>query len=494
MAAETSFKLKADIGPFKTAMTEAKAATKTLDAELKLAQAQFKATGDAEQYLDTRSKVLAQQMTQQQKAADAARSALEQMRNAGVEPTSTAYQNMERSLYEAERQLVQLRQEADKTGNEVLDLSKDSDKLAKSLDEIGKSTRFSAIANGFQSIATIAQTVWSTVQRIGRTIGDSADWADELGTTAKRYGLSTTELQQYQYAARFVDTEVESILKARDKLMQKAKGEDFLSLIDGMDQYAVKLKDQNGDVRDSMDVFWDFIDVLGEFKNETERDTVAQEYFGKSFRDLNTLVEAGRSGWEKYMSEADVVDDGTISKLQQLDDSLEKLDSKWNALKNTAVAGFAPAITAALDGILWSINNVLSAWDALNRAFGGDGILPSTYTESEFMANWNATSNGAPMKKVYNAEALAADVGEESAQATVSAYAAGVEANVSAAYAAGAALGAAAAQGVGAGAGAVGNTTNNNTTQNFGDTYNYYSNGYEGYTEAQRRALAGYGG
>ena len=73
MAAETSFKLKADIGPFKTAMTEAKAATKTLDAELKLAQAQFKVTGDAEQYLDTRSKVLAQQMTQQQKAADAAR-------------------------------------------------------------------------------------------------------------------------------------------------------------------------------------------------------------------------------------------------------------------------------------------------------------------------------------------------------------------------------------------------------------------------------------
>lgn len=481
------------IGDFKNAMNEARTATKTLEAEMKLAQTQFKATGDAETYLQQRTQILANQISQQQKAADAARSALETMKTSGVDPASAAYQQMERSLYDAERQLVLLRQEADKTGDELLDTSTDADKLKTSLDDIGKASRFTAIATGFQAVANIVQTVWSNVQRIGRTIADSADWADDLITQSKRYGLSTEELQRYQYASRFVDTEVDTILKARDKLMQKTKGEGILFLSDGMTQYAIELQNAEGQARDSMDVFWDLIDTLREYKNETERDAVAQEYFGKSFRDLNTLVEAGRSGWEKYMADADVVDDSSIEKLGQLDDALERLDSKWTTLKNTTLAGFAPAIESALDGVLKYINNILVGWDSLNRAFGGEGILPRTYTQTDFIKN--ITGEGAPAKGAYDPGALAAEVGAESAMETVNAFAAGTAESAEAAYAAGAALGAAAAAGfAAAAAGAGGSTTNNNTTQNFGNTYNYYNNGYEAYNEQQQRQLAGYGG
>ena len=486
------------IGEFKNAMNEARMATRTLDSEMKLAQAQFKATGDAETYLQQRTAILAQQISQQEKAAQAARSALEAMRAGGVEQSSRAYQDMQRAVYDAERQLVQLRQEADKTGDEVLDLSSDSEKLSKSLDDIGKTSRFTAIANGFQAVATITRTVWNNVQRIGRTVGESADWADDLITTSKRYGLTTTELQQFEYAARFVDTEVSSILKARDKLMQKAKGEDMLFLSDGLTQYGVALKEAEGKTRDTMDVFWDFIDVLGQYKDETERDAIAQEYFGKSFRDLYTLVEAGRSGWEEYMENAKVVDDKDVQKLGELDDTLEELDASWQKLKNTVVADFAPGVTKAIkdvtvavgwigDAVEWVFDLFSSSEEGFGGATGGGG-----HTDGE------GAGRAYVLSKQAELEAQAALTGAESGEATVSAFASGAAEAAEYAYNAGAAMGAAFASGAASAAATFGsgwgNTTNNNTTQNFGDTYNYYNSGYAGYTEEQQRQLAGYGG
>ena len=493
--AQGSVSLKAVVGPFKTAINEAKAATKSLDQELKLAQAQFKATGDSETYLAQRSRILSSQMQQQESAAKSARDAMAAMTANGIKETSVEFQRMNRAALEAETRLEQLRMEASKTGDEVLDLSSDSEKLSKSLDDIGKTSRFTAIANGFQAVATITRTVWNNVQRIGRTVGESADWADELITTAKQYGMSTTELQQYQYASRFVDTEVSAILKARDKLMQKTKGEGMLFLTDGMTQYGVALRDADDQARDTMDVFWDFIDVLGQFANETERDTIAQEYFGKSFRELNTLVEAGRSGWEEYMNRADVVSESDIERLGQLDDQLEEIDSKWEHLKNTTIAGFAPAISAALDGAVAYVSNFVESVDSLLKGFGildsDEGlqrpIVSTGFTGKKPMADFSSELKEA-----------AESAGEASGEATVSAFASGAAEAAEYAYNAGAAMGAAFASGAASAAATFGsgwgNTTNNNTTQNFGDTYNYYNSGYAGYTEEQQRQLAGYGG
>lgn len=493
--AQGSVNLKAVVGPFKTAINEAKAATKSLDQELKLAQTQFKSTGDAEQYLAQRSRILSNQMQQQESAAKNARDAMEAMAKNGVQPTSVEFQRMNRAALEAETRLEQLRMEANKTESEVLDLSSDSEKLAKSLDDIGRTSRFTAIVGGFQAVASVARTVWDTVQRIGRTVGESADWADELITTAKQYGMTTTELQQYQYASRFVDTEVSAILRARDKLMQKTKGEGMLFLTDGMTGYGVALRDANNQARDTMDVFWDFIDVLSQFGNETERDALAQEYFGKSFRELNTLVEAGRAGWEEYMNRADVVSEGDIERLGQLDDQLEEIDSKWEHLKNTTIAGFAPAISAALDGAVAYVSNFVESIDSILKGFG---ILDSDEGLQRPIVSTGFTGKK-PMADFSSELAEAAEsAGTASGEATVSAFASGAAEAAEYAYNAGAAMGAAFASGAASAAATFGsgwgNTTNNNTTQNFGDTYNYYNSGYAGYTEEQQRQLAGYGG
>ena len=494
MAAETSFKLKADIGPFKTAMTEAKAATKTLDAELKLAQAQFKATGDAEQYLDTRSKVLNQQMVQQQKAVDSATRALEQMRNAGIDPTDTAYQQMQRSLYDAEREMVRLREEADKTGDELLETSSDATSLGTSLKSIEGAAMFSAIGQGFQSIKGIVRDVAQTVTQMINSMREAGQWADELITSSKRYGLTEEELQRYEYAAQFVDTDVDTILKARDKLMQKTSSDDFISIVDGMTQYGVSLKDAAGNARDTMDVFWDFIDVLGQMQDATTRDQLAQEYFGKSFRDLGTLYEKGRAGWEEYMAQAAVVTDDNVKKLGEMDDSLNRLDSHLNVLTTNLKASASTAVKVGADVL-----------DAVMIDKGlVDAPITAEHVESVTQARDFLVSVQKWRDSITNSLGLLSDetynerwgkAGEDA----VDAFAAGAEENVEMAASAGAALAAAIVNAFAsvapASAGAV---TNNTTNQNFGNTFvldaSLSPDLNAAVAEAHRRAQAGYGG
>ena len=60
------------LSQWKSAFSQAQTSVKTLDAELKKAEAQYKATGDKEQYLADKSKTLQKQLEAQKKAAKTA--------------------------------------------------------------------------------------------------------------------------------------------------------------------------------------------------------------------------------------------------------------------------------------------------------------------------------------------------------------------------------------------------------------------------------------
>ena len=90
------------INEYKNAMKQGQQAVKTLDAELKLNEAQYKASGDAEDYMQKKSKLLTDQIKQQKTIVDNATKALKQMEKDGVSKTSAAYQKMQQDLANAQ--------------------------------------------------------------------------------------------------------------------------------------------------------------------------------------------------------------------------------------------------------------------------------------------------------------------------------------------------------------------------------------------------------
>ena len=494
MPAGTNFKLRADIGQYKQSMNEAKAATKTLDAEMKLAQTQFKATGDAENYLQQRTRILAQQITQQEKAAKNARDAMAKMAQNGIEPSNVEFQKMSRTALEAEEQLARLRMEAGRTGDELLRSGESAGKMSQVMDTLKGMTPFASITAGFAAVRSIVSEVSNKVEELKQRLYESASWADEISTTSARYGLSTKELQQWEQAAKYAETDVDTILKARDKLLAKmdtdtrsleaqlvtATGKErqklldeisaknFLVLDDGFKQYAITLKDTEGQMRDSMEVFWDLIDVLGQVENATARDQLAQEYFGKSFRDIETLIQNGREGWNKYAQEASTVSQESIDALNQVQDAKDRYEHELEVFQKNQDARRAEQAQNSL--------NRKAAW--LHFANTGE-LQQEARTDVENVrdavqayGNWVDETFPwlANLKKSLKGEGE--DDASEAGADVAKAFATGAEANAELAASAGAALAAAIVNAFASvtpsGSGSV---TNNTTNQNFGNTF-----------------------
>ena len=191
--------------------------------------------------------------------------------------------------------------------------------------------------------------------------------ADDLLTLSSQTGLSTDQLQEFEYASELVDVSTDTLQGSLRKLtnnMQKAR--------DGSGDAAaafktlkVQITDNHGALQDSRQIFLQTIDALGKVKNETERDALAMQIFGKSATDLNPLIEAGSERLAELAAQAHevgyVMDADTLESLGALDDSLQKLSKQGDAVKRSFATALLPILQAFADVITSIPTPVLTA-------------------------------------------------------------------------------------------------------------------------------------
>ena len=191
--------------------------------------------------------------------------------------------------------------------------------------------------------------------------------ADDLLTLSSQTGLSTDQLQEFEYASELVDVSTDTLQGSLRKLtsnMQKAR--------DGSGDAAAAFKtlkvhitDNHGALQDSRQIFLQTIDALGKVKNETERDALAMQIFGKSATDLNPLIEAGSERLAELAAQAHevgyVMDADTLESLGALDDSLQKLSKQGDAVKRSFATALLPILQVFADVITSIPTPVLTA-------------------------------------------------------------------------------------------------------------------------------------
>lgn len=346
---------------FKQAMSEAADALKTLDAEQKLAKAQFEATGDAETYATERTRILKEQIAQQEQAVEAAKAALEQMKADGVDPNSRAFQTWQRKVYNAETRLMNLNTELDNAEQplsdvaEGLDEGKDSaENFGDAVDSINKNISFQAVIDAADAVREKIAQIAGSIIRLAKGAWDvmqgGADWADELSTRAQVDMMPVEMLQAWDYAARFIDVDSDTIIKARSKMI----GQMDLTNKDAavaFNELGVAVYDNNGQLRDANTVFFETIDALGRVKNETQREMYAQQLFGRSARELMPLINAGSDAFNEWADHAPIVSEEDINKLTAADDAFEQLDAELDVAKYEALAALAPAFETIASGM-----------------------------------------------------------------------------------------------------------------------------------------------
>lgn len=191
----------------------------------------------------------------------------------------------------------------------------------------------------------------------GLTVSAS-NYADDLITQSTFTRQSTDDLQKYAYAARFIDVEVNTLTKSMGKNIKSMDSarKGSAAYADAYKKLGVSVTGANGELRDSNKVYWECIDALGNIENETERDALAMQIFGKSAQELNSVIEAGSEAFKELGNEAEqmgfVLSEDAVNRLGAFNDKLQVLGAGMDGLKNAASLIALPFLdTLAGEGI-----------------------------------------------------------------------------------------------------------------------------------------------
>lgn len=222
--------------------------------------------------------------------------------------------------------------------------------------------------DGFSASGAAAVTVvGGLVGALASSTMDMSKTADDLLTLSTQTGLTTDQLQEFEYASELVDVSTDtmrgSLVKLTNNMQTAATGTG--SAAEAFKTLKVKVADSQGHLKNNYDVFLQTIDALGKIKNETERDALAMDIFGRSATDLNPLIEAGSGRLKELAGQAHevgyVVDNETLQSFGELDDAMQKLDKQGDAVKRSFAEALLPVITAFVDVITAIPTPVLTA-------------------------------------------------------------------------------------------------------------------------------------
>lgn len=415
---------------FSRKMKEAADSIKVLDSEQKLAEAQFKATGDAQQYAADMARILKEKMTEQQKSVEAAQAAVDSLTKKGVAPNSRSMQSWTTKLNTAKARLVDMQTELNNSQTELNEEGIAVDGVAESFSGLGETAQsidkkitleqaIQAVDWLKEKIETVIRTAARAAKYVWDMEAEGGKWADELNTAAAKAGLDVETYQSWQYASRFIDTSVDQIVAARSKLA-KELGSTSEETAKAFNEIRVATRNVDGSVRDSTDVLFDTIDALARYTDQTEREIHAQKVLGESWKDLNPLIEAGAAAYKAMAQEGmenAVVSAENVQKLQGVDDANQRLVATLEKTKFTLLASLAEPFTKAseaIDGALTKFNEFLETEEgkaALKEVSDSlTGIIKSV-TEKDFSGVVNTAKDA--VKKFTGALGWIKDHGSE---------------------------------------------------------------------------------
>ena len=362
---------------YKRAINDAKTSLRNMGTQLTLAQAEFKKSGDAQKLMETRTKALKNEIDQQNEIVKSLDGALKDAVKQYGEGSKEA-EKWEAELNRAKATMASLEAELtnnerglDRNGKAFDDASAAAGDFSEAVNTIGKGVSFELITSGISKITSgfenaikkaseLALSMWNMMR-------DAATWADDEITLAKIYGIDVEELQQMQHAAKIVDVDIDTIVKARQKLMKAMGSElDSKDITEAFQALRVPVYDASGKMRDMETVFWEAGRALMEMDDEVLQNNTAMKLFGKSWMELRPLFQAGSATYKKAMEEATVVPAENIEKLGALQDQLDRLDDQFNTLKMNVLSELAPAfevLAKSLTDLMAEFNEYLQSDD-----------------------------------------------------------------------------------------------------------------------------------
>lgn len=343
-----------DASGLEKALSGVNSKAKSVQKELKDVERLLKLDPKNTELLAQKQKLLAENVSTAKEKLEALKQAQEQMKTGGVDKNSEQYRALQREISSTEQALKKAEKAAKEFGNVNLQKIKanlqDVSNKAKQVQEHTKalSAAGAAVAGGLIASAVSA----------GKT-------ADELNTLAKQYNVTTEQIQKMNYAQDLIDVSTETMLGSYQKMVRQMGSGNA-----AFDELGVSITDASGEMRDANDVWFDTLKALSKIQNETKRDQLAMDIFGRSAADLAGVIDDGGEALKKFGKEAE--DAGLILSQDGLDNA-NKFNDALNKVKATAQQAFLESGADLAETLIPALEKLV---DVVSRALKWFGNLP----------------------------------------------------------------------------------------------------------------------
>ena len=355
-----------DYSQFSGGITEINRKMGLLDAEFKLATEQAKNYGTETDKTALKQEYLAQKIELQKKKVEEAEKAYN-----AIMSTQGASQ---KEIDALDKKLLQERTTLEKLNGELKDeeeATKKADKANQSFgDEIRNvasvlglqaSPAVEALAKKFDGVSAAAGNAIIVIGALGKKLydwaKDLAENADQLNTLSKETGIAVEELQRLEYASELIDVSTETLTSSMGKMVRTMDNarDGSKQAEEAFRKLGVRITDNQGHLLDQQETFYKVIDALGRVKNETERDAISMDIFGKSARELNPLIEEGSDKLRELTEQADqyakIWSQEEIDKQNQLNDAMYNFEQSLDGLKGELAMAVIPVLTDLFDAL-----------------------------------------------------------------------------------------------------------------------------------------------
>lgn len=219
------------------------------------------------------------------------------------------------SLVIDDKKAIESLNKADKKAREVTDAQKT---LANAGKNVGKAFAIGAAAVGTAMVATTAKTV-STL--------------DNIHKASQRAGMGAEEFQRWAHVASLSGIEMTTLEKAaiRNQRAMAQASQGAGKAADAYKALGINIEGMNSD-----QVFEAVILNLSEMENETERNAIANELFGRSFADLAPMLNSGKDEIISMKGELDelgaVMSEDAVNAGADLNDTMDRLKKMFGAV------------------------------------------------------------------------------------------------------------------------------------------------------------------
>jgi phage-related minor tail protein len=329
-------------------------ALKKVDSSLKNTQTQLKDVNKLLKMdpgnidlLRQKHQLLGQAVSDTKKRQEELKAALEQAKEAGDTAKNRAQQDA-------------LQRELEETTQSLKDLQKQYYESIPAIEAFSQGAK--QVSEATRGVSTAAAGGAAAMLGMAYNAGTTAD---DLLTLSRNTGISVEELQKMQYASDIVDVSMEQMTGSLTKLVkQMGSGNKAFETL------GVSITDENGNMRDAVDVWYESLDALSKVENETERDQLAMDLFGRSAMEMSGIVDDGGESLRALGQEAEdmglILSEDAVSAAGEFNDAMDRLKNQAQQAFFEAGAALSESLLPLLEDLIGKVSEVIQWFSDLD--------------------------------------------------------------------------------------------------------------------------------